>query len=512
MKPWEEIFQDWIDQTDGVPDFAALDAWLAADPANAKLYAEQVLLHCELSRRHWNADRNVPFAPRPGMILSEAGAPSTDDCCLEDCVSSASAALSTRRVGTMMNWQFASRYRSGFVGVVCLAVLLITAWAMLWNSSGSEESAIGQPKVIAETRTSSGRVTQSFNTHWSHQAQRWSVGDVVREGDVIQLEAGQIGLSFESGTSMTLVGPAELEIHSVSRVSLRHGIAATRVETEEGRGFRVLTPTTDVVDLGTEFGIRVDPSGETDLVVVEGAVDFTPTSQRGESPSAPQRLFIGEGARILKSGQWERISSIQSGVYPFGNVITSPRSSRPPVIVGVTDDVRSPKSAKFYHICHEGLDEDAQAFVDRKFQWNGVTKEGLPYFLRGADYIKTFNSDKLRNRTITVDLAGPAMLYVFLDDRVPVPGWLSQSFENTGYQIGIDENVIPEMSYLEVQTGVIELLGIGPGVSVDRTCSVWRRRVDQGGKVILKALPRERVNVNIPTEWRTMYGIAAQPL
>ena len=65
--------------------------------------------------------------------------------------------------------------------------------------------------------------------------------------------------------------------------------------------------------------------------------------------------------------------------------------------------------------------------------------EGIPSYLLGGDYVKTFNDDKLnREVEIQVTLDRPAVLYVLLDKRSPVPDWLREDFFNTGDEIGID--------------------------------------------------------------------------
>ena len=60
---------------------------------------------------------------------------------------------------------------------------------------------------------------------------------------------------------------------------------------------------------------------------------------------------------------------------------------------------------KYYEIVPGGMREDAVAFVDRDYQWNGVDAKGIPSYLVGGDYVKTFNDDKVaQNLVITVTL------------------------------------------------------------------------------------------------------------
>ena len=79
-------------------------------------------------------------------------------------------------------------------------------------------------------------------------------------------------------------------------------------------------------------------------------------------------------------------------------------------------------------------------FVDRPHEWNGLTESGMPSYLVGADYVKSFNDDKVaEDLRITVKTTAPVTLYVLLDLRVYPPAWLTEAFTDTGDQIGIDE-------------------------------------------------------------------------
>ena len=71
---------------------------------------------------------------------------------------------------------------------------------------------------------------------------------------------------------------------------------------------------------------------------------------------------------------------------------------------------------------------------------NGTaSKPECPRYLLGADYVKTFNDDKLNRKVeIRVTLDRPAILYVLHDKRSPPPDWLREKFFNTGDEIGLD--------------------------------------------------------------------------
>ena len=62
------------------------------------------------------------------------------------------------------------------------------------------------------------------------------------------------------------------------------------------------------------------------------------------------------------------------------------------------------------------MQEDAKAFADREeHEWNGITSDGMPAYLLGGDYVKTFNNDKIKNDIeITVKLDRAAKLLHFV--------------------------------------------------------------------------------------------------
>jgi hypothetical protein len=210
-----------------------------------------------------------------------------------------------------------------------------------------------------------------------------------------------------------------------------------------------------------------------------------------------KQLSQGEAISIGRSGDPTRIVSVQrrpgEQAWSAG---TSANDDGEAVIRSVHDNIRDLGSSKYYRIVYRGFDEDSPAYVDRNHEWNALTPDGIPEFLRGADYIMPFNDDKfLKNLHVTVELARPATLYVFFDNREEIPRWLSDRFVDTGIDIGLDEVSKP---------GGPLLSGRGPGVSIDNSFSIWKCEVNQGESVVLGAMRRE-------DEAKAMYGIAAQP-
>ncbi len=303
----------------------------------------------------------------------------------------------------------------------------------------------------------------------------------------LELRAGLLRVRFDSGVILGAEGPAKIELLNPMHVRVLSG----RITADAGdaHGFTVDTARTRVVDLGTRFGVDASAMGA-DVVVFDGAVEV---HGRHSEDGTPQRLGQGEAVRIAAAGAWMPIMSIAAGPEPeqwstgAGGLFSAVRDNR-----------RTPDAMKFYQVVPGGLREDTRAYVDRTHEWNGLAAAGLPEFLRGADLIRTFNDDKREtDLEVTVELAKPATLYLFLDKKPP-PSWVTTAgFADLGVKIGLDEGPSPNRT-LTTATA--------PGVSIERVFSVWSLEVREPRAVKLGP-PREG-----PTGAKAMYGIAAQPL
>ncbi len=89
----------------------------------------------------------------------------------------------------------------------------------------------------------------------------------------LRLVAGSAQLRFRSGAFVTLSGPAEIEVLDGNSLFLRSGRIIPYVP-KSARGFTVVSPTGEVIDLGTEFAVSVDADGRTDVHVIAGDVQL----------------------------------------------------------------------------------------------------------------------------------------------------------------------------------------------------------------------------------------------
>lgn len=302
-----------------------------------------------------------------------------------------------------------------------------------------------------------------------------------------------------------LEGPGRGEWMSPMQLKLHQGRIRVRIEKPSGHSFTVITPSTTVTDLGTEFAIDVAEDQASTVVVFDGMVDLNYSNPEESEPDKTRRLVGGDGVRVSATGVIGRLMAIVTGENSTFSHLTE-YTNRPtvPLILDVSDNVIGLESKRFYEIVPGGLREDAKAYVDRPgHEWNGVDELGMPEYLKGLDYIKTYNGDKRRQHLmIDVTLSRAADVYIFFDSRLPAPEWLLNDFRDTGDKIGLDMGIWrgPDGQLIVRQTA-----GVGPGVSIDTEFTIWVRRVENAGVVRLGPAAGQ-------SGFSAMYGIAVAEL
>jgi hypothetical protein len=325
----------------------------------------------------------------------------------------------------------------------------------------------------------------------------------------VRIDSGSARITLPKVGYMLIDGPAEVDLLSPLRAKLNRGRIRVRVTEATGHGFVVETPDGDVADLSTEFGLDVSAGKKTGVVVFDGEVDLHPGKTAASDTPGGQRLVGGEGVLFNRSGELDRIVSIVTGqVATFlpddGTAASAPVS----VITKVSDNLRSSETKKFFEIVPGGLRDDVLAYGDRpEHEWNGIDEAGLPEFLVGADYVKTFSDDKVRSDVeISVVLSRAAKLYIFYDDQMKPPRWLESKFRKTKYRIGMDLGPWPTI-------GRTVERAVGTGVSVDHSFVVWERVVQKPGTVKLGGNSTRKNDARGSiAKAPYMYGIAAVAL
>lgn len=476
---FEQLLSDKCNGTLSPEGHAQLHALLASRPELRRDYWATTAIHADLG---WDIASKDNFSGEFLNLLAEGfgGAP----------------ARMTRRRGrfsaTIQRWGWGPALAAG------LAAILLGGWAV---ARLANRGPGGLAQDAAEEPVGSARLAGLASDS------RWSLGrpgdwnpTAISYGDTLWVEEGLVEIRIDGGTVGQLHAPAALQIIDENRVRLLSGKINVNAP-ERTNGFTVETPSAEIVDLGTVFSVEAADAG-TDLVVYGGKVDLK-VPQRGgageDRPHTTKQFTAGQAVHVSRNGTLSRIMNVQSSAHKVASGAPAPQ----PLIASVVDNIVRDDLWAFYKIVQGGMAEDAYCFVDRLHEWNGETAAGMPSYLLGGDYVKTFNDDKLMDEyKVDVELTQPAILYVLLDMRVDPPKWLTDSFSDTGDRIGIDETH-------HHRPGPEATSEVGPGNSIDRTHSIWKLVVPEGGTVVLG--PNGKAPSNTP--WHNnMYGLVAVPL
>jgi len=177
-------------------------------------------------------------------------------------------------------------------GMVCLlGMLLLLGWQTIFNNNPSKQTA-GGDKLEGNPLASVGV---------SRQAD-WQSLDGNYEGPLpageYHLKAGVIQLHWPSGATAALEGPARFALKETEVLDLLTGQAGVHVP-PAAIGFVVRTPNGDVVDHGTDFGVRVS-GDKTDAHLFAGEIEVVSGAQRMRLREAGTIAF--RGANDLSQG------------------------------------------------------------------------------------------------------------------------------------------------------------------------------------------------------------------
>ncbi len=191
----------------------------------------------------------------------------------------------------------------------------------------------GNPTDRAGTAASApARIIADAGCRWQDRAPEADRGGRLPAG-TSRLTMGVVELEFDGGAHVSIEGPAEFAARSGKRLELTRGRLTAYVP-KQARGFTVDTPTAEVVDLGTEFGVQVDGQGSTDLHVLRGRVEVKPAAKAGGSPGGasdrPRRgitVTAGQAVRVSSGQGLVRVAPDEarfSGVMPATKILREP--------------------------------------------------------------------------------------------------------------------------------------------------------------------------------------------
>ena len=233
--------------------------------------------------------------------------------------------------------------RFGWSGLARLAAVLVVGVGlgglMTWSPTAAspEPEPLGRvetPSVADGSGGSGGAGSGDGSPKWSADSTAIGADGRLRPGSAV-LESGRAVLTLRLGAELTVAAPARLQLLANGVVRLESGRLTARVP-EGAVGLRIVTPTAELLDLGTEFGVAVDEDGDSEMHVFRGMV--VARSRVGEL-AVP--VVAGEGCRIgaergdfaAVAAEPARFPGARSSVPARGAVASQP-TARPPLPPG----------------------------------------------------------------------------------------------------------------------------------------------------------------------------------
>lgn len=165
-------------------------------------------------------------------------------------------------------------------GAAAAAAVLVAALGWLTWSKGGRFVPAWNWSVAAKSGRDLAVVMKLSGVQWESPGGREPAEGELLPAGRFRLRSGQAFLVFLNGVTLTLDGPADIDLVSIDRVFCRQG--RLRVRVPKGvEGFVVASPGSAVVDLGTEFAMNVEPGGKSRVMVIEGAAEASLLDPQG---------------------------------------------------------------------------------------------------------------------------------------------------------------------------------------------------------------------------------------
>ena len=166
----------------------------------------------------------------------------------------------SRRLAVSRGWW---RAIMGFAAAIVVVLCGVAAYQLrLLRRHAEQPVATVEPSLVTITKLAKAR--------WEGTPETPRIGTKFHSG-ILRLVEGLAEVTFHSGARVVLEAPVTMTILGSDSVGLQVGRAVAYVP-REARGFSIETPRARVVDFGTEFGVGVRESGDTEVQVFQGVV------------------------------------------------------------------------------------------------------------------------------------------------------------------------------------------------------------------------------------------------
>jgi hypothetical protein len=156
----------------------------------------------------------------------------------------------------------------------------------------------------------------------------------------LRWRSGVVSLAFLNGATVSVEGPADLELISLERVFCTRGKMLVYVLPQSAiTAFTVLAPGAAVVDVGTEFGFNVQPGRPAQVLVLQGTVEASVLATNGTTLRS-RLLADNAAAEILPAEDEIRLVTLRREDFIARPQLEMPRLNLEPHYIQAVRDAR----------------------------------------------------------------------------------------------------------------------------------------------------------------------------
>jgi hypothetical protein len=263
-------FEDFESMTQH--DLDQLSEWIKQDPAHAKRFAQAAFIHRGIydsltSEQTQEALTAPPSSPSP----DDSGFRWDDDFWrwIAEYEKTAPAVNIEKPDSGKEQPQKAEPAKS--IRTANRTLLLVSAFCVTAVLFLCVVADIGRRWFPSEVAT----LRSSMQAQWMDSAVPKSGDRLTRHKKPLRLAQGMVDIVFDSGAEAVIEAPAQFRLKSINRIELQSGRVFAEVP-PSARGFTVDTPQASIVDMGTQFGVKVESGISSDLHLFKGKASLTP--------------------------------------------------------------------------------------------------------------------------------------------------------------------------------------------------------------------------------------------
>lgn len=231
-------------------DFRHVAGWLRSDEAHVSAFVDQLQVEEDLRRLSLREDVGRFLEPHKQSLVHGDDTASPD------------AATWARRGFALL-------------ALACTLLVAFLATQRLRDPAGVDLAANGTEEGLPAIVATLG---DAKDCDWGVSG--YTSGQHFRSGATLNLLSGIAQLTFETGAVLVLQGPCDIDLQE-NAIGLNDGRVSATVP-KSAFGFAVRTPSSEVIDLGTEFGVSYDEADGTQVHVFSGEVVTRARNEQGD--------------------------------------------------------------------------------------------------------------------------------------------------------------------------------------------------------------------------------------